>query len=104
MSLGELSGVPLLAILVMALVTLLMRAVGFSLMAYVPLTPRMRRMLNALPGSIVAAIVLPTIAKTGATAALAVIVAVGVMLARRNELIAIAAGAAVAVLARTAGL
>jgi uncharacterized membrane protein len=94
----------LLAILVMALVTCLMRAVGFKLMAYVPLTPRMRRMLDALPGSIVAAIVLPTIAKTGPAAALAVIVAVGVVLACRNELIAIAAGAAVAVLARTTGL
>jgi len=43
------------AILVMAVATYAMRAGGFWLMAFVPLTPRLRRMIEALPGSVVVA-------------------------------------------------
>jgi uncharacterized membrane protein len=103
MSAPEPPGLAYLAIVVMAAVTLAMRAGGFWAMAHVPLTPRVRRMLEALPGSIVAAIVLPIVAKGGAGEALAVAVAVAVMVLRRNELIAVAAGMAVAALARGAG-
>jgi uncharacterized membrane protein len=92
------------ALLVMAGATLLMRAGGFWVMGRVPLTPRVRRMLEALPGSIVAAIVLPVVAKIGPAAALAVVVAAAVMVLRRNEFLAVAAGVAVAVLARSAGV
>jgi uncharacterized membrane protein len=92
------------ALLVMAGATLLMRAGGFWVMGRVPLTPRVRRMLEALPGSIVAAIVLPVVAKIGPAAALAVVAAAVVMALRRNEFLAVAAGVAVAVLARSAGV
>jgi uncharacterized membrane protein len=73
-------------------------------MGRVPLTPRVRRMLEALPGSIVAAIVLPVVAKIGPAAALAVAAAAAVMVLRRNEFLAVAAGVAVAILARSAGV
>lgn len=91
-------------LLVMAAIVLLMRAGGFWLMGRVPLTPRVRRMLEALPGSIVAAIVLPIVARIGLVAALAVVAAALVMTWRRNELVAVAAGIAVAIAARAAGL
>jgi len=94
----------IVALLVMAITTLLMRAGGFWLMGRVPLTPRVRRMLEALPGSIVAAIVLPVVAKIGPAAALAVAAAAAVMVLRRNEFLAVAAGVAVAILARSAGV
>ena len=92
------------ALLIMAGATLLMRAGGFWVMGRVPLTPRVRRMLEALPGSIVAAIVLPVVAKIGPAAALAVAAAAAVMVLRRNEFLAVAAGVAVAILARSAGV
>jgi uncharacterized membrane protein len=92
------------ALLAMAAIVLLMRAGGFWLMGRVPLTPRVRRMLEALPGSIVAAIVLPIVARIGLVAALAVAAAALVMTWRRSELLAVAAGVLVAVLARAAGL
>ncbi|MCC7347743.1 MAG: AzlD domain-containing protein, partial [Variibacter sp.] len=43
----------------MAAVSHAIRLGGFWVMARVPLTPRLRRMLDALPGSVVAATVLP---------------------------------------------
>ena len=52
----------LLAILVMAAMNYLMRAAGFWVMAHVPLTRRKQRMLEALPGSIVAASLLIRVA------------------------------------------
>ncbi len=94
----------LVAIVVMAITTVLMRAGGFWLMGRVPLTLRVRRMLEALPGSIVAAIVVPIVAKIGPAALLAVVAAAAVMVFRRNELLAVAVGVGAAVLARAAGL
>jgi uncharacterized membrane protein len=94
----------LLAIVVMAITTALMRVGGFWLMGRVPLTPRVRRMLESLPGAIVAAIVLPVIAKIGVVAALAVAAAAAAMVVRRNELLAVAIGVGVAILARATGL
>ena len=46
-----------MAILAMAAVTYAIRAGGFWLMGYVPLTPRVRSILNALPGSVVVAVI-----------------------------------------------
>ncbi len=94
----------LAAIVVMAITTVLMRSGGFWLMGRVPLTPRVRRMLEALPGSIVAAIVLPIVARIGPAALLAVVAAAAVMVFRRNELLAVAVGVGAAVAARAAGL
>jgi uncharacterized membrane protein len=91
------------AFLGMAAATYLMRAGGFYLMGHVPLTPRVRRMLEALPGSIVAATVLPLVANSGA-AMLAVLAVGAAMIMRRNEFLAVAVGMAVAAGLRAIGL
>ena len=92
------------AILVMAAATYAMRAGGFWLMGHVPLTARLRRMLEALPGSVVVAVVLPIVVRDGLAALLAIAAAGAVMLVRRNDLAAVLAGMAVAAAVRAAGL
>ena len=59
-----------MVIAAMAVVTYAIRAGGFWLMGYVPLTRRVRSILNALPGSVIAAIIVP-LAVRGGTAATA---------------------------------
>ena len=90
----------LAAILAMAAVTYAMRAGGFWLMAHVPLTARVRRILGALPGTVVVATVLPLVVRDGVPALLAIAAACGVMLIRRNDFLAVLAGMAAAALAR----
>lgn len=94
----------LAAVLAMALATYAMRAGGYWLMGRVPLTPLLRRMLEALPGSIVAATVLPIIVNGGAVAVLAVGTAGAVMWIRRSDFLAVLAGMSVAAALRAAGL
>ena len=90
----------LAAILAMAAITYAMRAGGFWLMAHVPLTMRVRRILGALPGTVVVATVLPLVVRDGAPAMLAIAAACGAMLVRRNDFLAVLAGMAAAALAR----
>jgi uncharacterized membrane protein len=92
------------AIAAMAAATYFTRVIGFWMMGHVPITPRMHRMLDALPGSVVAAIVLPVVAKNGLPALFAVVAVITVMLVRRNDFAAIFIGLAVAALSRAAGL
>ena len=92
------------AILAMAVATYAMRAGGFWLMGHVPLTARLRRMLEALPGSVVVAVVLPIVVRDGLAALLAIVAAGAVMLVRRNDLLAVIAGMSVAAAVRAAGL
>jgi uncharacterized membrane protein len=94
----------LLAIVLMAATTFLLRAAGYGVMARVPLTPRVRRMLDALPGSIIAATVVPLVVKSGPSAMLAIVAAAAIMVASRNEFLAVAAAVVVAALARYPGL
>jgi uncharacterized membrane protein len=94
----------LVAIAVMGLVTVALRLSGFWLMGFVTVTPRVRRMLDALPGSIIAACVLPVVVNGGIVAALAVIAAMVTMWLARNDFAAVIAGMGVAALARFAGL
>lgn len=91
------------AIAVMVFATTLMRVGGYWLMGFVPLTPRVRRMLEALPGSVVAAIVLPMIVKSGLAAVVAVGAGMAVMLWLRNEVLALIVGTAAAALIRYYG-
>ena len=84
----------ILAILAMALATYLCRISGVVLMGFIPLTPHVRRGLAALPGSIVVATVLPLIERLGAAAAVALLVAIGTMILRRSELLALLTGMA----------
>ena len=92
------------AIAAMAGATYFTRVIGFWMMGHVPITPRMHRMLDALPGSVVAAIILPVVANNGLPALLAVIAVIAVMVVRRNDFVAIGIGLAVAALSRAAGL
>jgi uncharacterized membrane protein len=94
----------LAAIVVMAAPTYAMRAGGFWLMGHVPLTRRVERMLEALPGSVVVAAVLPIIVRDGLAAALAIGAAGLAMAAWRNDLLAVITGIAVATAVRAAGL
>ena len=80
----------------MAATTMLSRFAGFWVMSQVTLTPRIRRMLEALPGSVLAALVVPVIMKEGVAAAVAMVVVALLMIWRRNEFLALACGIAVA--------
>ena len=91
------------AILGMAAATYLIRAGVFWLMGHVPLTVRVRRMLEALPGAMVAAIVVPLAVRSGPAAMVALAAAGGVMAASRNDFLAVAVGIAIAAGARAAG-
>jgi uncharacterized membrane protein len=94
----------LVAIAIMAVVTFLIRIGGFWMMGYVQLTPRVRGMLEALPGSVVAAVVLPIAVKNGTAAVLAVAMAIAAMIASRNTLLGVILGVAIAALARHTGM
>lgn len=94
----------MIVILIMALVTIAMRVGGFWLMRYVPATPRVKRMLGALPGSIIAAAVLPVVVQGGPVAALAVVSAMVSMWLTRSDFVAVVTGMGVAALARFAGM
>ena len=83
---------PILAIFGMALATYLCRISGVVLMGFIPLTPHVRRGLAALPGSIIAATVLPLIERLGLAAAVALLAAIGSMVLRRSELLALLVG------------
>ena len=91
------------AIVVAATVTAFTRFAGFWMMGRVTLTPRILGMLNALPGSVVPALIVPIIVKEGMPAGAAVIAVVLIMIWRRNEFLALAAGIAVAAAIRALG-
>lgn len=94
----------MVVILIMALVTIVMRVGGFWMMRYVPATPRIKRMLSALPGSIIAAAVLPVVVQGGPVAALAVVSSMLSMWLTRSDFVAVITGMGVAALARFAGM
>src|SRR5436305_14859888 len=90
----------LIGILAMAMVTLMTRIAGYWLMGRIPLTRRVRRSLEVLPGAIMAATIVPIVAKIGPVGLIAVIVAAGSMMIRRNEFIAVGLAVGAASLAR----
>jgi len=89
-----------MAIAAMAAVTYAIRAGGFWLMGYVPLTPRVRSILSALPGSVVVAVILPLAVRGGAAATAAVLTSLAVMMWRRNDLLAVVCGMGAAAMVR----
>lgn len=95
---------PMAGILAMALATYFTRVIGFWLMGHVPMTVRVRRMLETLPGAIVVATVVPLTAKAGAAGVIAVAVTVVAMALRRNEFLAVALGLTAISLARAYGV
>lgn len=93
----------MLAFAVMMVVTVASRLGGFWLMGYVNITPRVRRMLDALPGSIIIAAALPVAVNGGPIVLLAIAAAIAVTIIRRNEFVAVITGMLVAALARAMG-
>lgn len=93
----------MLAFAVMMVVTVASRLGGFWLMGYVNVTPRVRRMLDALPGSIIIAAALPVAVNGGPIVLLAIAAAIAVTIIRRNEFVAVITGMLVAALARAMG-
>lgn len=87
---------PALAIVAMTLATYLCRVSGVVLMSFVRLTPGVERALAALPGSIVAATVIPLAARSGLDAVAGIAAGLVAMVLSRNELVALLAGLAVA--------
>jgi uncharacterized membrane protein len=92
------------AIATMAGATYLTRVGGFWVMSHIPPSPRVRRILEALPGAVVMATVVPLVAREGLPAILAIAAAGLAMVVRRNDLLAVLAGMAAAAAARSAGL
>jgi uncharacterized membrane protein len=82
----------------------LTRAGGYWLMGRVTIGPRIRRMLNALPGAVIAATIAPILVQGGVRAALAMLAAGVVMYIWRKDFAAVAAGAAAAAAAFSFGL
>jgi uncharacterized membrane protein len=95
---------PYAAIAAMSVATYLCRASGVVLMSRVRLTPRVRRALSALPGSIVVATVAPLAAQAGLPALAGVAAALVTMAATRAELAALAAGMATVAGLRAMGM
>jgi uncharacterized membrane protein len=93
----------MVAFAVMTAVTVLARLGGYWLMGYVTVTARVRRMLDALPGSIIVAASLPVAVNGGAVVMFAIAAAMAVTIVRRNDFIAVITGMAVAAFARAMG-
>ena len=94
----------IIGILAMAAATLMTRFAGYWLMGHIPMTRRVRRSLEILPGAIMAATIVPIVAKLGPVALIAVLVAAGSMMVRRNEFVAVGFALAAASFARAYGL
>ena len=95
---------PVLVIAAMAVATYLCRVGGVLLMSRVRLTPMVERALAALPGSIVAATVVPLALKSGPAAILGILAAIVTTRLVHSEFAALAAGLAVAAGLRAMGL
>lgn len=93
----------MIAFAVMTAVTVASRLGGYWLMGYVTVTPRVRRMLDALPGSIIVAAALPVAINGGPVVMFAIVAALVVAIVLRNDFIAVITGMAVAALARLIG-
>jgi uncharacterized membrane protein len=88
----------------MAAATYLTRVSGYWLMGHIPMTRRVRRCLEVLPGAIMAATIVPIVAKVGPVALIAVAVALVSMIIKRNEFIAAGLALVAVSLARAYGL
>jgi uncharacterized membrane protein len=101
---SELTFGPFAGIVALALATYLTRVSGFWLMGHVPMTARVRRMLETLPGAIVVATVAPLAVRGGTAGMIGIAATLATMLLRRNEFIAVAIGLGSIAFARLYGL
>ena len=95
---------PLAGILALALATYFTRVAGYWLMGHVPMTVRVRRTLETLPGAIVVATIVPLVARAGVPGMIGIGVTFASMFVRRNEFLAVALGLTAVSLARAFGL
>ncbi|SHL41830.1 AzlD family protein [Roseibium suaedae] len=79
------------AVLVMAAATYAMRAGGYWVMGRVPLTPRVRRALESLPGAIIISTILPMALQGGLAMSAGIIVSGAVMALLKKDTLAVAA-------------
>jgi uncharacterized membrane protein len=87
----------------MTIAVYLTRAGGYWLIGRVTIGPRLRKMLDALPGAIIAATIAPLLLHGGFSALCAVGAALAAMILSRNDFAAVAAGLGTAALVRAAG-
>ncbi|MCW5694863.1 MAG: AzlD domain-containing protein [Pseudolabrys sp.] len=88
----------------MMLMVYLTRIAGYWLIGRLVIGPRLSRMLNALPGAIIAATVAPALVQGGLRAVLALAATLVVMIVVRKDFPAVLAGVAVAAAAFAYGL
>ncbi|RDV04791.1 AzlD family protein [Undibacter mobilis] len=93
-----------IVIALMTIVVYLGRIGGFWLIGRLVIGPRLRRMLDALPGAIIAATVAPALVQGGLRAILALTATLVVMIAIRKDFAAVVAGVAVAAAAFAYGI
>lgn len=91
-------------LLAMLLAVYVMRAGGFWMLGRFPIGPRLRRMLDAMPGAVITATVAPILITGGISAWLAVATAAVTMILLRNDFAAVIAGVAVAAAMRAVGV
>lgn len=84
-----------LAILAMMATTILAKVMGFWILGRVSLTPRVRRGLEALPGGVILATIVPITLESGLPGMAGIAVATLVMIATRKDWLAIAMGLAI---------
>lgn len=94
----------LVVIALMTIVVYLTRITGYWLIGRFVIGPRLRRMLDALPGAIIAATVAPSLVQGGPRAILALTATLVVMIVVRKDFFAVVAGAAVAAAAFAYGI
>jgi uncharacterized membrane protein len=92
-----------IVIAVMTVVVYLSRAGGFWLIGRIRIGPRLRKVLDALPGAIIAATIAPLLAHGGMSAVAAVAAALLAMVTLRNDFAAVTAGIVAAALVRAGG-
>jgi len=90
------------AIAVMAIVTFAIRAGGLAVMSYFPISPVVARTLTAMSGSVLIAIVVPSVVHGDAATRTAALLAIGTAIATRNSIVGVLAGVAAAILIRSA--
>lgn len=83
-----------LAIFAMMATTILAKTMGFWILGRVPLTPRVRRGLEALPGGVILATIVPITLESGLPGIAGIAVATAVMVVTRKDWLAVAAGLA----------
>ncbi|MTI43323.1 putative membrane protein [Roseibium hamelinense] len=76
-------------VLAMTAATYAMRAGGYWVMGRIPITPRIRRGLESLPGAIIVSTILPIALKGGVSVMVCLALAAAVMAAARKEFIAV---------------